>query len=372
MPLPPDPIYDTTAQFVGDDANYSVSGDAYDGKPVKVTPALGVIKQLFRPKRQFPSQYVNWVMNQLGLVTRRLREDITPLLFPLADLAALVAITGPFDGMMRWVKGFGYYVFDAADTTTPVSSPYVLVPTDATPGRWLSGTNLLHNKAKGLAGLDASQRIEILAATNPVFAAGPRNISHVIPLHGFLVAVDPTDLGIHDVTADKNADFFSNYTLYPAPGNPAPLEPWHYAFGVLQINQTGATTGKTQGVMIDITPFLIDGSTLSSVGFLVSPDPTHVNPPQYRPLIGVFRSNGSSGWESLSSISDFKADAVGLSTYNTPHTASQTCDQNNVIDKASYSYCVQFWNEAGIDAISGLQLKRIVANMTNIAELRYA
>ncbi|HQY59793.1 MAG TPA: hypothetical protein PK141_00225, partial [Polyangiaceae bacterium] len=57
----------------------------------------------------------------------------------LADTAALTAILVPTHGLIRYVRGYGHYVFVTSGTysATTVDSPWILAAGDGTAGRWV-------------------------------------------------------------------------------------------------------------------------------------------------------------------------------------------------------------------------------------------
>lgn len=86
---------------------------------------------------------------------------------PVATIAALKAIASPADGLVRLVKGYGFYVFDGASAVAE-TLPSVVQPTVGT-GRWLSVFKssfndelaLLKGLASGLASLDGSAKVPV-------------------------------------------------------------------------------------------------------------------------------------------------------------------------------------------------------------------
>lgn len=70
-----DAIYSSNVLQIASDDDYSVQGDGYDGSDTKVAPALGVLQQGERPKRQRPAQHQNWVMQQVAAFLSALHDD---------------------------------------------------------------------------------------------------------------------------------------------------------------------------------------------------------------------------------------------------------------------------------------------------------
>lgn len=81
------PEYSSLAlQFAADPA-YAPQGDDRDGKPTKVQPPLGVIRQGTRAMRQLPAPAHNWVLNELAGVSKALIEHV-------GEVEAQVRLTG--------------------------------------------------------------------------------------------------------------------------------------------------------------------------------------------------------------------------------------------------------------------------------------
>lgn len=72
-------IYDSAALQYGKDENYSITNDAYDNTPTKVTPSAGIMTQGMRPRHQVGAQHLNWILNQYALVMTGLIDHTAQL-----------------------------------------------------------------------------------------------------------------------------------------------------------------------------------------------------------------------------------------------------------------------------------------------------
>lgn len=121
------------------------------------------------------------------------------------------------------------------------------------------------------------------------------------------------------------------------------------------------------GILRNITNDLIDGATLASVSALVEAS-VHAALPSTPMSFGVFRLSFASTFTSLRSAGDFVTDSSpDVSSYGSAHGIDITCDQNNVIDKAQYSYWIQFWNEFGTNDETGNKLFGFTLTMTGLS-----
>jgi hypothetical protein len=88
--------------------------------------------------------------------------------------------------------------------------------------------------------------------------------------------------------------------------------------------------------------------------------------------VGVFRVptfGGLGGLASLLSSGDFTdSPAATGPDYDAAHTIYLTPNQNHVIDKRTYSYFLQFWNEWGFNALPGASLIGVNLYQNNVFE----
>lgn len=292
----------------------------------------------------------------------------------LADLAALVAITVPLNGWRRFVKGYGIYRFDSASALA-AASPYVLIPTDATPGRWLHELFELRNSqagVEGFAGTTSAGAVDVVGTTWPKFKAGTRTVQRAVSLLNYQLALNiaaPSDM---DVPVSKDAYF------YPAPRDAGCG--WKFKTGSLITTGTGPLGGtdKAQGVMLSLDPFLHDGATLTNVILVVEAGAGHAALPSLPLRIGLFRqvSTTTASFESMFSAGDFIVDySANATDYELVHNFNVAPDVGEIIDKHSYSYFLQIWTErdsADITHIAaGLKVHGLYLVMGGIADMRF-
>lgn len=225
---------------------------------------------------------------------------------PLASLAALAAIATPADGTVRHILGFGLYVFKTSATTG--LSPFRVAATDLTAGGWVSST----------AHQTTITRIHVPAG-----------------LPNYLLSVGA-----------------------PAVGGPgAPTNVTDISFGVGAFAFLTVVTGSSiaKGLVCGLDSVLVDGATLTLVRVRWVANNSHASLPNLMPKMYVDRIVfGSTNASLLSTGSGLSVDtSASAAAYITPHWNSFTPDQNNVIDKSTYSYSLGMFNEGGTNALTG-------------------
>lgn len=155
--------------------------------------------------------------------------------------------------------------------------------------------------------------------------------------------------------------------------------PFGHLTGVSSIQNTygsllflvSPTTAAAQGILFDITPYLHNNATLSSVTVYVKGTSGHSGIPLSPPAVGVFRiTPGTAALNTLSSSGDFGFDApASVGAYETSHTFTHTLNQYNTIDKGSYMYVAQVWGECGTYALNSLSYYGLRLNMTSISDI---
>ncbi len=138
---------------------------------------------------------------------------------------------------------------------------------------------------------------------------------------------------------------------------------------------TASASNLSVGVMIPIDASLIHGATLTTLAYSVQRASTDGSAPNH-PIAACMmrRLVTNNTMESLFSYGGsgfFVEDTYGQST--TQHTVVLSTDQNNIIDKGSYNYYIQFWNEMGdVHVQSGLKIYGAQVAMGSIVSLQYA
>jgi hypothetical protein len=136
--------------------------------------------------------------------------------------------------------------------------------------------------------------------------------------------------------------------------------------GQLQYQTVSSGTAASWGVLFDITPFLEEGKTLTSVGVALLPAAGHAALPNRKISAGVFlRDISNAGLISMNSLGDFTIDPAGnVAAYQLLHTLTVPCDQFNVVDHANYGAVVQVWDESGTNALAGGFVLALTLNFT--------
>lgn len=273
----------------------------------------------------------------------------------LASLAALTAITTPSNGWMRFVKNYGYFLFDSASALT-VASPYILRPDDLTAGRWLHELLALRNLAAGVAGLDANKQLTIFddLPSFPVFEH-TRTVNRAMPTHGGMYR-------------NASTGTLANYD------KTALFEGTQEVTGDYHWNQGSMLIGTVNGgaVCYRMNDYLVDGSTLSSVLVNVQ-GPAHLVMPAHRMAVGLFRRPiNSSALSTMVTGVDWNVDPNSTDVaYSAPHGFVVVPDTLNVIDKSTNDYYLIFWGETGSDSLPTTKLQGIKLTMSAIADMRF-
>lgn len=141
--------------------------------------------------------------------------------------------------------------------------------------------------------------------------------------------------------------------------------------GTVVFHETPSASNTT-GVQFCIDELLHDGSTISSVVASVQGASGHVGLPGTQFSMGLFRKARTvTTLTSLVAAGDFVTDAqVNTTNYQTQHDVTLTPDQNNVVDKSTYTYFLQCWNEYGTNAKEDLKLYGISIAMNAITDMR--
>jgi hypothetical protein len=249
----------------------------------------------------------------------------------LPDIAALKAISSPADGLVRLVKKYGTFVFDAGSGAAE-SLPWIVAPS-AGSGRWF------------IAGASAHASRSVVA---PVIACG---ISTAAVAPG---SESPT-ISFSGTTAVKLS--YSTSSAY--------------------FSATNTGSSAHHGALVNLNSYMHDGATLGSAVLRLSGvSPEHANLPAVKPSFGLWRFRHADGVSEklLSSpVSGHVTDApANVAAYETPHDLTFTPDQNNVIDRSLYSYWAAVYDEGGADAaFGGLLFFGIKLNFTNIVDARF-
>ncbi len=271
---------------------------------------------------------VNVALEALGDRTAFLRSRLDAL----PSLAALTSILAPSDGLVRLVRGFGIFVFDAS--ATPSISPFALASGDGTPGAWVSAT--AHQTTKN-------------------------------------VLVHPANCGHIFVTQTNYTPAFNSGVWWPLLGD-STADLSRGGTGSVAVQRLTTASPTSFGYRFPIDQFMIDGATLASVTmrFQGSPPSRGANLPALMPQFGIQRFDADDNVTALLSTgAGLVADpSATVPAFTGPHNVIFTPNQNNVIDKSAYGYSLIFWNEGGTNALNGDVISSFLLSFTNIPDAR--
>lgn len=246
---------------------------------------------------------------------------------PLADLTALAAVTKPFDGLVRHVVGFGFYVFKTTATTG--LSPFRVAAGDGTTGGWVAS----HAHQTSLTRyVPCGRAIGVVsAATTP------------------------------DVTA----------AFYPLTQSDARRD-----YGAaLNVLRSSTHASNAWGFVLPIDEFLIDGSTLSSATLTWTPSAATSGTPTVLAQMDIVRvarsgpGGGSIGNATLLNTG-FAIDSGGTYNSSTTRQLIYTPNRNNTIDLATYSYSVVIFDAHGTNQVAGNVFHSVALAMSSISDGR--
>lgn len=247
----------------------------------------------------------------------------------VTDLNALAAIASPADGLVRHVLGQGLFVFKSSATTG--LSPFRVAAADATPGGWVAS------------------------------AAHETSLTRYVPCRA-IIGVTPSALLPTAANVLFNVLTASDLKFV--------------AGGGVTILRSSTHATNAWGFLLPLDEHLVDGATLASATLRWVPGGAG-GPPAVLPRMAIVRSdrNGegspSAGttYASLHS-SDFVFDAAGTYTIGAARDLVFTPDQNNVIDRSSYSYCALIYDECGTGATDSNTFHALALAMSGVPDGR--
>lgn len=266
----------------------------------------------YTPKDDFPKSilmpddgddFTAFVDSVKGIGDRT--ESLTKTRTTLADLAALRAIdTTKFaDGVVRTVKTFATFVFDAASSDDE-EIPWIIKPTVGL-GRWIACLPHVTQCVRVVQGTEVDR---VTFGTTPVASR----------------SVDDAFIPIN------NADIAG------------------FKSGQAQVAAINLGTAATKGFLVPITEHVIDGTSLTRVRARFKTAFPHPILPGVMPAFAVRRVPrviALNGVQSLSSLG-FATDPTAVaSDYDLEHDWTFTADQFNRIDLANYTYDIVAYYE---------------------------
>lgn len=252
----------------------------------------------------------------------------------LADITALRAILVPTHGLVRFVRGYGHYVFVTSGTysASTANSPWITTATDGTAGRWVLDLTADSNK----------QIVRSFACAN----ANPLGCAK----------------------RAKSYDISTTTVWYPLDwdSNSSVAADSRYYFEWNQVKFSGADSAAALGqhAIFQLNPYLVNGATLDSVKLILGGQ-GHGALPLMMPALGVVRyepvANTLDTLRASGMLDDTSANAAA---YDAIHDITLTTDQNQTIDLSTYVYFAVVCNEGHTNALAELRLRQIVLTMT--------
>lgn len=135
---------------------------------------------------------------------------------------------------------------------------------------------------------------------------------------------------------------------------------------------------QSQGVQLDLTPYLREGEHLAAVRVSLQGAAAHAGMTMTNASVGIFRKSLTTATlQSLRSAGDFTPDpSASTAVYQAQHDLAVGCDQNLVISRSDYgdggigyTYYVQLWNEFGTHALPGLKLYGLELTLYDISDV---
>ena len=252
----------------------------------------------------------------------------------LADTAALTAILVPTHGLIRYVRGYGHYVFVTSGTysASTAASPWILASGDGTAGRWV---------------LDLTSQAQATVVRSFSCADGlPRGSAAIAKTHDIT-----SSAAWQPCTGDNSASDASRSWMDS-----------EYRFLRFMSVETGSAIGRH--VLFPLNAYLLQGATLASVKLTLGGQ-AHVALPAMMPSLAVIRYKPEdNSLASLYSANTKDDSSATFGAYDAIHSISIACDQNTTIDMEANSYYVVVCNEGHTNALAELRLFNIVLTMT--------
>lgn len=272
---------------------------------------------------------------------------------------------------------------------------------------------LLHGTGSGTA-MQLSNSSQILLSNSSQIQVGSSLASILATVTGAVIGANTTGAAVQVsgganfiAPAASNYTFASNQTrtinasLHPqaayfvgsgitnpqwisTPSTPvlAQLPIWRIQGFTTSVVTTGSNAFTPY--VCDLTPFMHNGATLTSALLSFFPA-THANLPGSgnMPAFGIFRVTPTTTADVFSSsinttnclinpgpsVQLVQPANVGL--YNAQQSLTYTANQNNVIDKSSYTYLAIIWDEGGSNAVAGNYYQTIELTFGSIANLGF-
>jgi hypothetical protein len=247
-------------------------------------------------------------------------------------LVALQAILVPTHGLVRYVRGYGHFVFVTSGTysASTVASPWILTATDGTAGRWVMD-------------LTAESNRTVITSFAP-------HLMGALTTNG---------------TYTKAHDWSGTVLLVPTTA--APDASRYYNEGrQVKFYDVDAAAALVKHLLFPLNQYLVHGATLGSVKLILGGNGAHLGLPAVMPALGIVRHEPlADTTASLHSTTPMKDDAsASAAAFDAIHSITFTPDQNNEIDLTQYSYYAVVCNEGHTNALAELRLRQLIITMT--------
>ena len=245
----------------------------------------------------------------------------------LADLTALQAILVPTHGLIRYVRGYGHYVFVTSGTysASTAASPWILTATDGTPGRWV---------------------MDLTADANRTLVRRGR--------------VSAAIIGVTAITA-KSGTIAGPFDEIPSTATPL----LKFFTGYAWFDDVNVASASTRHLVIALDDILANGATLDSVKLYLRGKAGHGALPVVMPALSIIRYDSATDTiAQLRAAGMRDAQSGAVAAYEAVHSISYSCDQNNAINRGSYTYSAIVCNEADANALHQLKLFEVEVTMT--------
>ena len=255
----------------------------------------------------------------------------------LDTLVALQAILVPTHGLVRYVRGYGHFVFVTSGTysASTAASPWILTATDGTAGRWVMD-------------LTADAQKTVVRSFAPHLMGALTTYGAVAKTHDHSGSVLRVPMTEQDNAATDNTRYYDEgrgCRFYD--------------------KEAGSAIGKH--LIFPINQYLVHGATFMSARLYLLGNGAHgATLPSMMPAIGVARYAPATGTTvSLKSGTAMYDDtSASAAAYDALHSFKIDLDQNQTIDLENYVYTFVVCNEGNTDAKEELSLRHVKLTMT--------
>lgn len=253
----------------------------------------------------------------------------------LDTLVALQAILVPTHGLVRYVRGYGHFVFVTSGTysASTAASPWILAATDGTAGRWVMDLTAESNRVvtRSFACADGS----------------PRGSTEIAKTHDMSGAVFWMPANSDSTGADAGRAYYY-------------FEGRQLKF--FDVNNAGAT-GKH--VLFHLNQYLVHGANFDSLKLNLKGAGGHGALPLMMPSLALVKFDPETDTlVSLLAANTVDDASASTAAYDAVHSITLTPDQNQTISLTKYSYYAVVCNEGNTNALAELALRNFVITMT--------